>query len=185
MKMDIHVSYWTRAAGCGNGWVTSAICAWKEKAKIHLKMRRSPYFHFTEKSLCRKGTVNVANFKKNWPKQKKRTYKQKVRQEWNNLWLRSFLSGDPERVGASTILMPTALTYDASDAHLSRWQQTIEKSLKECEICSMLTEKKNKKNSLIRTHLHNSPSFALTDKTSPLASKSKLPLSLICGLKPR
>ena len=95
------------------------------------------------------------------------------------------LSGDPERVGASTILMPTALTYDASDAHLSRWQQTIEKSLKECEICSMLTEKKNKKDSLIRTHLHNSPSFALTDKASPLASKSKLPLSLICGLKPR
>ena len=41
--------------------------------------------------------------------------------------------------------MPTALTYDASDAHLSRWQQTIEKSLKECEICSMLTEKKKKK----------------------------------------
>ena len=44
--------------------------------------------------------------------------------------------------------MPTALTYDASDAHLSRWQQTIEKSLKECEICSMLTEKKKKKTRL-------------------------------------
>lgn len=61
------------------------------------------------------------------------------------IWLRSFLSGDPERVGTSTILMPTALTYDASDAHLSRWQQTIEKSLKECEICGMLTEKNKTK----------------------------------------
>ena len=157
----------------------------KRKGKNTLENAKESLLSLYRKSLCRKGTVNVANFKKNWPKQKKRTYKQKVRQEWNYLWLRSFLSGDPERVGASTILMPTALTYDASDAHLSRWQQTIEKSLKECEICSMLTEKKNKKNSLIRTHLHNSPSFALTDKASPLASKSKLPLSLICGLKPR